>query len=104
MSGKKAAGKSSKKNQGAPEERSFEDELEKLRNAVSHLESDELTLEDAFKQFETGWSSYRSCREILEETRSRVETLIAESPASSPDDDDLEWTPFESCEPSRGTS
>lgn len=103
MSGKKTAGKSSKKNQDASEERSFEDELEKLRNAVSHLESDELTLEDAFKQFETGWNSYRSCREILEETRSRVETLIAESPAASPDDDDLEWKPFDWGDPAGGT-
>jgi exodeoxyribonuclease VII small subunit len=83
-------------------EPSFEQELQKLQEAVSRLESDELTLEDAFEQFENGWGSYRGCLEILSEARKRVEVLIKSSPAPEEDlenasegTNEFEWKPFD---------
>ena len=79
-------------------ETSFEEELEKLQEAVSRLESEELTLEDAFEHFENGWNSYRGCLEILSQTRKRVEVLIKSSSVPEEDadgDDDSEWRTFE---------
>ena len=87
--------KSNPEKQSGP---SFEEELQELQKAVSRLESEELTLEDAFEHFENGWSSYRGCLEILSQARKRVEVLIKSSPAPEEDadsPDDLEWKPFE---------
>ena len=78
------------------EQPSFEDELTKLQAAVQELENQELTLEEAFQRFELGWKSYKSCAQLLGETKNRVEILMKGFPDHPTDPEDTpEWQPFE---------
>ncbi len=64
----------------------FEGELQKLQSAVARLESDDLTLEEAFGQWEAGSRSYAACRRILASARTRLE-----SRARDLDEDEPVW-------------
>lgn len=59
----------------SPQLTDFEVELRKLQDAVARLESGDLALEDAFREWEAGCRSYAVCRRILASARSRIEAL-----------------------------
>lgn len=54
----------------------FEASLEKLQVAVKRLESGELSLEEALKQFEEGVKLTRACQEYLSAAEKKVEILV----------------------------
>ena len=62
----------------------FEPELLKLQEAVAKLEGGELTLEEAFGQWENGCTSYVKCRTILQSAKSRIETLSSQFSETDP--------------------
>lgn len=64
---------------GEVRERKFEDELALLEKAVERLESGELGLEDAMREFESGFRSWKRCREILSALQQRIEVLCEEA-------------------------
>ena len=63
---------------------SFEDELANLERAVRLLESGDLDLEEALRQYESGHRSLRRCREILDRCRRRIEILSGGTPSAGP--------------------
>jgi exodeoxyribonuclease VII small subunit len=54
---------------------SFEGALEQLQNTVKRLESGELSLEQALKNFEDGVKLSRICQEHLASAEQRIELL-----------------------------
>ncbi len=58
---------------------SFEKALEKLETVVATLESDDLTLEDALKQFEEGMELSRLCNQKLDETEKKISLIMERS-------------------------
>ena len=78
-----------------PQLSAFEDELKKLQDAVSRLDSGDVTLEEALAQWEAGTRSYIVCRRILESAKSRVESL-----ARSYSEKEPVWDLFEADETS----
>lgn len=61
------------------EKPTFEAALEQLQTAVKRLESGELTLEEALKQFEEGVRLTRVCQDHLSSAEQKVELLIKAS-------------------------
>ncbi len=61
--------------EGQAEKPSFEAALEKLQLSVKKLESGELSLEDALRQFEEGVKLTRICQEYLTAAEHKVEIL-----------------------------
>jgi len=57
----------------------FEDALHDLEQTVQHLESGELSLEDALAAFERGVALVRLLNERLAEVEQRVEVLMRDS-------------------------
>jgi exodeoxyribonuclease VII small subunit len=57
-------------------ELSFESSLEKLTQIVKRMESGELPLEEALKNFEEGVQLTRKCQEILTQAETRVQQLM----------------------------
>jgi exodeoxyribonuclease VII small subunit len=53
----------------------FEEELDSLEKAVGRLESGNLTLDEAMREFEVGFRCWRRCVEILQEAQQRIEVL-----------------------------
>jgi len=70
--------------------RSFEEELLGLEEAVSRLESGELSLDAAIAQYEVGFKSLRRCYELLRAAQGRVEILRRDAGV-----DGLEWEPID---------
>ena len=72
----------------------FEKALKALEDAVTQLESGELSLEESLRCFENGVSSARQCRKALDTIQTRVEKLLKnsdgrfETEALQPDDED----------------
>ena len=62
----------------------FEKALEGLQLIVKKLESGELTLEQALKNFEEGVRIARSCQQFLQQAEKRVEQLTRVDPAQGP--------------------
>jgi len=54
----------------------FEAAIEQLQDAVKKLESGELSLEDALKQFEEGVKLTRICQEYLVAAEQKVDQLL----------------------------
>lgn len=54
---------------------SFEKALEKLEKTVEDLESGNFTLDEALKKYEEGIKAARSCREMLEKAKAKIEVL-----------------------------
>ena len=69
---------------------SFEKALEKLERVVETLESDELTLEKALKQFEEGMKLSQLCNQKLDETEKKINMIMEKSNGS------IEKTPMAS--------
>ncbi|HEY9122589.1 MAG TPA: exodeoxyribonuclease VII small subunit [Brevefilum sp.] len=63
----------------AIKEMDFEAAFEALQENVKKLESEELSLEDALKQYQRGQALARHCAELLEKAELQVRTLAAES-------------------------
>ena len=59
-------------------EPSFEEALEQLEDSVGRLESGDLNLEEALQVFEQGIAASRSCTRWLDQTRKRVQVLVAD--------------------------
>ncbi len=57
---------------------SFEEALERLEDSVDRLESGNLSLADALDLFEEGITASRACTRWLDQTRKRVEVLLAD--------------------------
>lgn len=59
-------------------EPSFEEALEQLEGSVGRLESGDLNLEEALQVFEQGIAASRTCTRWLDQTRKRVQVLVAD--------------------------
>lgn len=70
-----------------PENMSFEETLKELDTIVNSLETGELPLDSALKQFERGISLARFGQQTLNDAEQRVEILLAQ-------DDKTPLTPF----------
>ncbi|AJF06216.1 exodeoxyribonuclease VII small subunit [Geoalkalibacter subterraneus] len=57
----------------------FEKALKQLEDAVTKLESGELSLEESLRCFEDGVRSARQCRTALDSMQTRVEQLLKKS-------------------------
>lgn len=71
-----------------PENMSFEETLKELDTIVNGLESGDLPLDAALKQFERGISLARQGQKTLSDAEQRVEILLAQ-------DDNAPLEPFE---------
>ena len=58
----------------AEKKKNFEESLKKLEK-ISSLKAEDITLEDAIKQYEEGIRYYKECSEILQDAQQRIETL-----------------------------
>lgn len=58
---------------------SFEEHLSRLEEVVRRLEAEDLALEEALTLFEEGIKASRACGRILDQARTRVQKLVAES-------------------------
>lgn len=52
----------------------FEESLKKLEQASENLKKDNISLEDAMKNFQEGIKYYKECSEILESAKQKIET------------------------------
>jgi exodeoxyribonuclease VII small subunit len=59
-----------------PRKGDFEKSLARLEEVVKHLESTDLSLDEAMKLFEEGVKLSRECQKQLEEAEGRVEVLL----------------------------
>ena len=59
-------------------EPSFEEALQQLEDSVGRLESGDLNLEEALQVFEQGITASRTCTRWLDQTRKRVQVLVAD--------------------------
>lgn len=62
----------------------LEKSLEELETLVEQLESGELTLEEALKQFERGVKLTRECQAALKEAEQKVEILLKKTQDADP--------------------
>lgn len=53
----------------------FEESLKKLEAASENLKKDNISLEDALKNFEEGIRYYNECSEILNSAKQKIETF-----------------------------
>ena len=60
-------------------EKKFEEAMRQLGEIVQALESDDLPLEDALKDFEKGMELVKFCSKKLEEAERKVTLLVQES-------------------------
>lgn len=63
----------------------LEASLEELETLVQRLESGELSLELALKEFERGIKLTRMCQTALKEAEQKVEILLKSSPDAAPE-------------------
>lgn len=52
---------------------SFEEAMEKLEKSVDRLDEEDITLEEALKNYEKGLEYFNICREVLENAEQRIE-------------------------------
>lgn len=52
----------------------FEEALKKLETASENLKKENITLEDALKNYEDGIQYYKECSEILNTAKQKIET------------------------------
>ena len=56
-------------------EKSYENAVDELEQILTQLESNELPLEEAIKQFESGVSLIKYCQNILDTTEQKIQEL-----------------------------
>lgn len=66
----------------------FEQSLKKLETIVEHLESGDMPLEKAVREWEAGMKLRDSCEKILAETQQKVDILINKNGAEELEDFD----------------
>jgi len=66
----------------------FEQSLKKLETIIEHLESGDLPLEKAVKEWEAGMKLRDSCEKILAETQQKVDILVNQNGDEDPEDFD----------------
>lgn len=66
----------------------FEQSLKKLEGIVESLESGDLSLEKAVKQWEDGMKLRDSCEKILARTQQKVDVLLEKTGKTEPFDAD----------------
>ena len=64
----------------SPKEVAFETALKKLESIIENLETGDLSLEDALKQYEEGVKMADLCSKRLSEAEKRVEVLMKTNP------------------------
>lgn len=52
----------------------FEETLQKLEKASANLKKDNISLEEAIKNYEEGIAYYKECSEILNNAKQKIET------------------------------
>ena len=52
----------------------FEEELKELEKCAQRLRDEEVPLEEAIKNFESGIAHYKNCNEILTAAKQKIET------------------------------
>ncbi len=52
----------------------FEETLQKLEKASANLKKDNISLEEALKNYEEGIAYYKECSEILNNAKQKIET------------------------------
>lgn len=52
----------------------FEETLQKLEKASENLRKDNISLEEALKNYEEGIAYYKECSEILNKAKQKIET------------------------------
>lgn len=57
----------------------FEESLEKLRNAAEKIKSEDTSLEDSIKCYEEGMRYYNECNEILKNAEQKIELMDTEN-------------------------
>ena len=63
----------------------LEQSLEQLEAVVANLESGELSLEQALKEFERGVKLTRQCQTTLKEAEQKIEILLKSSADAEPE-------------------
>lgn len=58
------------------EEKSFEDNLKELEEIAKNLESGNLNLDEAIKEFEKGMALSKKCTEKLDEAEKKINILV----------------------------
>jgi exodeoxyribonuclease VII small subunit len=59
-----------------PKSAGFEQTLAELEQLVAHMESGNLPLDEALRQFERGVQLTRECQEALQSAQARVQVLV----------------------------
>lgn len=59
---------------GAEKKLTFEEALQNLEKSSETLKRDDISLEDALKNFEEGIAYYEQCSEILNNAKQKIET------------------------------
>lgn len=65
-----------------PEEKTFEQALKNLEEAVARLEKGQIPLDEALNSFEVGVQSINVCRKKLQAVEARIETLMKNNDGS----------------------
>ena len=65
-----------------PEEKTFEQALKSLEEAVCQLEKGQMPLDEALDFFEAGVQSANQCRKKLQAVEARIETLMKKTDGS----------------------
>ena len=65
------------------EEKTFEDELKELEKIATNLESGELNLDEAIKEFEKGMKLSKECTKKLDLAEKKINMLIQEENGES---------------------
>jgi len=75
----------------APEDeaKSFEENLQRLDEAVKKLEEGDIPLDESLQIYEEGIEAFRSCRKMLEEAEGKISKLVETL------EGELEEEPFE---------
>ena len=58
----------------ADKKSNFEEILQKLEQASENLKKDNISLEEALKNYEEGIAYYKECSEILNSAKQKIET------------------------------
>ena len=58
----------------ATKKMTFEETMKKLEETAENLQKDDITLEEALKNYEKGIEYYKQCDEILKKEKQKIET------------------------------
>ncbi len=77
-------------NKSTNDKKSYETAVSELEQILTQLENNQLPLEEAIKQFESGVSLIKHCQEILDKTEQKVKGLMgSEESSENTEDSDI---------------